>query len=216
VTVLYLVRHGLTDVTGKRLTGREPGHHLSAAGREQADRLVERFRGVPLDAVVSSPLERCRETAAPLARDRRLSVRVRKDLTEVDYGEWTGRPLKQLVRTKLWRVVQTLPSAVRFPGGERLLDVQARAVRALEALAEEHPKHRIAVFSHADVIKLALAHFQAMPVDAYQRLVIDTTSVSALVVGEGPPRVMKVNDTGGLQAFVPGPPTASGDGKVRG
>jgi len=103
--VLLLIRHGLTDVTGKRLTGWQPGFPLSEAGRRQAEELAGRLAPVPLTALYSSPLERCVETAAPLAAAKRLEVRTAEDLRDVDYGDWSGRPLAQVARTKLWRTL---------------------------------------------------------------------------------------------------------------
>lgn len=217
MTVLLLVRHGLTDSTGKRLTGWTPGIHLSARGREQADGLVARLDGIPLDAIYSSPLERCRETAAPLAAARGLRVSVRQDLGEVRFGDWTNRSLAQLSKTKLWRSVQHVPSLTRFPGGESFAEVQVRAMRELERIAADHPRRRVAVCSHADVIKLVLAHLAGIHTDLFQRLTIDTASVSVLSIGEGIPRLVKVNDTGDLSGLVP---SASGRpsraAKVRG
>ncbi len=201
-TVL-LIRHGHTDTAGKRLTGWARGIHLNTHGRAQAEGLVGRLEGIPVEAIYSSPLERCRETAAPLARARGLAVRVRRSLLEVDYGEWTGRSLSQLRRTKLWRVVQQAPSAVRFPDGETLLGVQDRAVAEIDRIAQEHPKSTVAVVTHADVIRLALAHYAGMHLDQLQRLVVDPASVSIVAVGGGLPRLVKVNDTGDLGSLVP-------------
>ena len=216
MTLLLLIRHGQTATTGVRLAGWTPGVHLSDRGREQADALPTRLEGLPLTAIYSSPLERCRETAAPLARASRRTVAVRKDIGEVHYGAWTNRPLRQLARTKLWPRVQMVPSAVRFPDGESLLEVQARAVRELDAIVGRHPKETVAVFSHADVIKLLVAHFSGVHLDLFQRLVIDTASVSAIAAGDGVPRLLRVNDRGGLEdlASTPNPrspgPGASG------
>ncbi|MGH2637300.1 MAG: histidine phosphatase family protein, partial [Actinomycetota bacterium] len=149
----------------------------------------------------SSPLERCRETAAPLARALGISVSIRRTLLEVDYGEWTGRTISGLRRTKLWRVVQHAPSRVRFPGGESLLEVQARAVAEVERIALAHPKDVVAVVTHADVVRLLLAHYAGMHLDELQRLVVDTASVSGLAIADGTARLVKVNDTGDLDAF---------------
>jgi probable phosphomutase (TIGR03848 family) len=203
VTVLLLVRHGLTRVTGTRLTGWEPGFGLSDEGREQAERTAERLAALPIRAIYSSPLERCRETAEPLARRTRLSLRVRPQLGEVRFGAWTGRTLAQLRRTKLWRRVQLAPSNVRFPGGESFLEVQTRAVEEALRIADAHKDGVVAVFSHADVIKLVLAHAAGMPLDAFQRLVVDPCSVSVLSVANGFGRIVTVNDTGDLAHVVP-------------
>jgi probable phosphoglycerate mutase len=203
MTVLVLIRHGMTSVTGRKLTGWSPGVHLSAEGHTQAERLAERLEPLPIHAIYSSPLERCRETASPIAGRRRLAVRVRPQLGEVRYGDWTGRSLAQLRRTKLWRRVQLVPSNVRFPGGESFIEVQQRAVTELLRIADAHPDDVVAVCSHADVIKLVLAHFAGMHEDAFQRLVVDPCSVSVVAIADGVPRVVKVNDTGELPRLVP-------------
>lgn len=198
MTVLLLIRHGHTDTAGKRLTGWSRGVHLNDRGRREASLLVERLRDVPLRAIYSSPLERCRETAAPLARNRGLSVAIRRGLLETDYGEWTGRSIAGLRRTKLWRVVQHSPSRIRFPGGESLLDVQTRSVTELERIALDHPRSTVAVVTHADVVRLLLMHYAGMHLDELERLAVDPASVSVLALADGSVRVVKVNDTGGL------------------
>jgi probable phosphomutase (TIGR03848 family) len=198
MTTLVLIRHGHTDTAGKRLSGWTPGVHLSARGREQAERMVERLEGVTIDAIVSSPLERCRETAAPLARARRVAVRIRRAWIEVGYGDWTGRSISQLRRTRLWRTVMHAPSNVRFPGGESLLEVQARAVQAALDLSSEHPRGTVAVVSHADVIRLLVAHVAGTHPDHLQRWSVDTGSISAVSFSDGVPRLLAVNDTGDL------------------
>jgi probable phosphomutase (TIGR03848 family) len=198
MATLLLVRHGHTDAAGKRLTGRAGGVHLNEAGRQQAERLVGRLDGIRVDHIVSSPLERCRETAAPLAETRGRRVDVRRAWIEVDYGEWTGRSITQLRRTKLWRRVMTAPSNVRFPGGESLLEVQARAVDAANDLAAEHPRGTVVVVSHADVIRLFVANLAGMHADHLQRLSIDTASITAVSLSDGVPRLLTVNDTGDL------------------
>jgi probable phosphomutase (TIGR03848 family) len=198
MSLLLLIRHGLTDVTGLRLTGWTRGVHLSESGREQAASLPDRLDRVPLAAIYSSPLERCRETAEPLAAARSREVRILDGVGEVRYGSWTNRPLKSLARTALWRRVQTAPSGVRFPGGETLLEVQQRAVGELARVAAAHRAGTVAVVSHADVIKLLLAHYAGVPLDLFQRLVIDPASISAVAVGDGIPRILHVNDRGSL------------------
>lgn len=198
MTTLLLVRHGHTDAAGKRLTGRAPGVHLNELGRRQAERLVERLEGVRIDAIVSSPLERCRETAAPLAKARGRAVDVVRAWIEVGYGEWTGRSISQLRRTKLWRRVMFAPSNVRFPGGESLLEVQGRAVDATLDIAARHARGTVVVVSHADVIRLLVAHVAGMHADHLQRLSIDTASITAVSISDGVPRLLTVNDTDDL------------------
>ncbi|HEX5627467.1 MAG TPA: MSMEG_4193 family putative phosphomutase [Actinomycetota bacterium] len=198
MATLLLVRHGHTDAAGKRLTGRAAGVHLTEGGQRQAERLVARLDGIRVDAIVSSPLERCRETAAPLAKARGRRVIVRRGWIEVGYGEWTGRSISQLRRTALWRRVMSTPSNVRFPGGESLLEVQARAVDAAFELAAEHPRGTVVVVSHADVIRLLVAQLAGMHADHLQRLSIDPGSITAVSLASGVPRLLTVNDTGDL------------------
>ena len=198
MATLLLVRHGRTDAAGKRLTGWAPGVHLNQNGRRQAERLVERLDGIRVDAIYSSPLERCRETAAPLAKARRLSVHVRRSLIETGYGDWTGRSIAQVRKTKLWRIVERVPSAIRFPGGESLLEVQARAVAEVNRIAEDHRKGIVVVVSHADPIRLVIAQVAGAHVDHLHRLVVDPGSISVVALGDGVPRLLKVNDTGDL------------------
>ena len=210
MTTLLLVRHGHTDAAGKRLTGRAPGVHLNELGRRQAEGLVERLEGVRIDAIVSSPLERCRETAAPLAKARGRAVDVGRAWIEVGYGEWTGRSISQLRRTKLWRRVMFAPSNVRFPGGESLLEVQGRAVDATLDIAARHARGTVVVVSHADVIRLLVAHVAGMHADHLQRLSIDTASITAVSISDGFPRLLTVNDTDDLGVL------RSGRGKLGG
>lgn len=212
MTLLLLIRHAHTDLTGTRIPGWAPGIHLSERGRAQAEGLARRLAAFPLAAVYASPLERCVETAEPLARAHGLPVRSRDALGEVRYGTWTGRSIRQLARTRLWRVVQHTPSQVRFPGGETLLEVQDRAVREVQRIAAAHPGRPVALVTHADVIRLVLAHHAGLHPDLIQRIVVDPVSVSALYLGDRIPRIVRVNDTGDLADLRPG----RGRGNVRG
>ena len=199
MATLLLVRHGMTPITGKKLAGWTPGLHLSDEGRAQAEGLVERLRDVALEAIYASPLERCRETALPLAKARGLRITPRKDLGEVHYGDWTDGTLAELRKDKLWPAVMHLPSTVRFPGGESFLEAQHRAVAELERIAAAHPDETVACFTHADLIRLVLAHFLGIHLDLFQRIAIDTCSVSVLAVGGHMPMLLKMNDTGPLK-----------------
>ncbi|MFM8944957.1 MAG: MSMEG_4193 family putative phosphomutase [Actinomycetota bacterium] len=201
MTTLLLVRHGQAETTGRLLSGWTPGVHLAEEGRRQAEGLVERLRGVSIDAMYASPLERCRETAAPLERDRGLKATVRKDVGEIGFGDWTGQPLARLAKNRLWSRVQFLPSRMRFPNGESFAEAQARAVAALEAIVAEHPRGTVAVFSHADLIRLVLAHYLGTHLDLFQRIHVDTASVSAVRLGDGMPMILTVNHTGDLHAL---------------
>ena len=200
--LLLLLRHAVTEHTGARLSGWAPGVHLSEAGREQARALAERLAPVPLDAVYASPLERCQETAAALASPRGLAVGALEDVGEVRYGDWTGRELKELARQPLWKVVQAAPSAARFPGGESLYEMQARAVLAVERLRAAHPGQTVAVCSHADVIKAVTGHYLGAHLDLFQRLVVSPASLTALAFGPVP-YLLRLNDTGGVADLLP-------------
>lgn len=181
VTYFLLIRHGENDFTkSQRMAGRLPGVRLNEVGQSQAAALVRLLADQPLHAIYSSPLERCRETAAPLAAARTLPLAFEPDLAEVLYGEWEGAELKDLTRLPEWQAVQHYPSTFRFPGGETLREVQQRAVAAVERLRREHPNQIVALFSHGDVIRTTLAHYLGVPLDLFQRIVISTASVSIL------------------------------------
>lgn len=200
MTQLLLIRHAVNDVMKeKKLAGWTPGVHLNDEGREQAEALAERLRNIPIKAIYSSPLERTRETADPLARALELDVRVRDGLGEVKYGEWTGRSLEELSKLDEWKIVQIYPSGMRFPGGEAIREMQARVVNELEAIAAEHPRDIVAVVSHADVIKAVLAHYLGVHLDLFQRIIIDPASVSVVALSRFGPRIVRINDTGPLK-----------------
>jgi probable phosphomutase (TIGR03848 family) len=195
-TTLVLLRHATTPATGKRLGGRKPGVHLDAAGRLQAEAAARRLARLPVSAVYASPLERTRETAAPVARAHGLSARIERGILEVDYGDWTDRSLASLRRLALWRTVQQAPSRVTFPGGESIRAAQQRAVEATERIAAAHPGGTVVLVSHADVIKAVLAHHLGLGLDLFQRLVISPASSSVLVLPDGAaPVVVSINDT---------------------
>jgi probable phosphomutase (TIGR03848 family) len=198
VTTLILLRHATTPATGRRLGGWTPGVHLDAAGRVQAEAAARRLAELPIAAVYASPLERTRETASAVARVHGLRVRIERGLGEVDYGEWTDRPLAQLRRLKLWRTIQQAPSRVTFPGGESIRAAQARAVEATERIAVAHPGRTVVLVSHADIIKAVLAHHLGMGLDLFQRLVIAPASSSVIMLPDGSsPAVLSINDTSG-------------------
>jgi probable phosphoglycerate mutase len=195
--MVLLVRHGQTPTTGTVLPGRAAGLHLSDAGQAQADRAADRIAELKaVDAVYASPLERARETAAPIAKVRGLRVRIRKDLQECDFGEWTGRPLKELMKLPEWQQVQRNPSGFRFPGGESFTEMQLRMVGAIEQLRADHPGGVVVAVSHADPIKAVVAHALGTHLDLFQRTVISTCSITTIVYGPAGPTVLTVNSTG--------------------
>ena len=196
--IILLIRHGENEYTRTgKLAGWTRGVHLNEQGQKQADALARRLGQAPIAALYCSPLERARETAAPLAQSKKLRVQIEAGLGEVRYGEWTGQSLKRLARTRLWRVVQQHPSQMEFPGGETFRAVQSRAVEAVERISREHAKTKglVACVSHGDVIKLIVAHYLGLPLDLFQRLVINTASLTTLRLGTGQPALVKLNDT---------------------
>jgi probable phosphoglycerate mutase len=199
-----LVRHGTTPTTGKKLPGRAPGLNLSEKGRAQAAAVAERIAALPKapTAVYASPLERTRETAAPIARTLGLRVRTSPGLLELDVGEWTEKPLARLYRDKQWPKVQRWPSGFRFPGGESFSEMSARAMDAVVDLVAVHPGETIVAVSHADTIKAILAAAAGIPLDLMQRLVVSPCSVSAVLFTAGGPMVLCTNNTGALAELV--------------
>jgi probable phosphomutase (TIGR03848 family) len=193
MTTFFIVRHGVTSHTGRRLSGWLPGIHLTAEGAAQAEAAADRLEGVPLKAVYSSPIDRTMETARPIAERHKLEVEVRDGLGEVRYGKWTNRSFKSVRRTKLWSTVQTWPSGARFPEGEALREVQARALEELDHIREEHPRHAVCCVSHADVIRLVVAHYLGMHIDLFQRIAVGPGSITVVAVGDGGPRVLALN-----------------------
>jgi probable phosphomutase (TIGR03848 family) len=203
-TVVLLVRHGTTPTTGKMLPGQAGGLHLSEKGHGQAAAAAERIAALDKapTAVYASPLERARETAAPIARALGLRVRAAPDLIEVDVGEWTEKPLARLYRAREWPTVQRWPGGFRFPGGESFAEMSVRAMDAVLGLAAEHPGQTIVAVSHADPIKAIVAAAAGMPLDLMQRLVISPCSISALLFTAGGPVVLCMNSTGTLGELV--------------
>ncbi len=201
MTTVVLVRHGLTAMTGPVLAGWTPGLHLDERGQAQAAAVAERLRPVRFDAVVSRPLDRCLDTATAVLEGRDgIELQVDQRLGECRYGDWTGRPLKELAKDPLWKVVQNHPSAVVFPGpeGEPLRETQARAVGAVRDWnARLGPDATWLACSHGDVIKAVVADALGLHLDQFQRLTIDPCSVTVLRYTELRPFVVRVNDTGG-------------------
>ena len=204
-TLILLVRHGQTTTTGTVLPGRARGLHLADAGRDQADRAAARIGALgSVAAVYASPLERTRETAAPIARSTSQRVRAARSLLECDFGTWTGKKLRDLMRKPEWRTVQSAPSTFRFPGGESFGEMQARIVGGIDAMVAQHPGERIVCVSHADPIKAAVAHYSGVHLDLFQRIVISPCSITPLLLGAGSPIVLAVNSTGDdLSALAP-------------
>ncbi|HET9076843.1 MAG TPA: histidine phosphatase family protein [Acidimicrobiales bacterium] len=221
-TLVLLVRHGATPTTGQVLPGRAPGLHLADRGRAQAATVADRLAawsasarpatngkagpatgGRRISAVYASPLERTRETAAPIARALGLKVQTHRGLLECDFGEWTGAELKKLMKLPEWSTVQRYPSGFRFPGGESFTAMQARIVTAIADLCRRHPGETVVAVSHADPIKAAVNDAAGSHLDLFQRVVISPCSVTAISYGPVGPTVLAVNSTATLEELVP-------------
>jgi probable phosphomutase (TIGR03848 family) len=204
-TLVLFVRHGQTPTTGKTLPGRAPGLHLSADGIAQAKVAAERIGAVKkVAAIYASPLERTRETAAPIAKALNLKVKANSGLLECDFGTWTGKQLDKLRKLPEWETVQRSPSTFRFPKGESFTEMQNRIVNAVDRICKNHPGQTVVCVSHADPIKAALAHATGTHIDLFQRLVVSPCSVSAVAYTASGPIVLTVNSTGGsLGELVP-------------
>jgi len=200
MTTIILVRHGENEWVKKgRLAGWVTGVHLNKTGKQQARDAATRLAKLPVKAIYSSPVSRCRETAKYIAKRHDLKIDLLEEVGEVRYGQWEGKKIKKLAKKPDWRIVQFFPSQFRFPKGESFLEVQLRAVAALEKLCERHPKEMIVVVSHADVIKLLLAYYLGVHMDLFQRLVISPASLSIVDLPEkGGVRVARINDAGVL------------------
>jgi probable phosphoglycerate mutase len=205
LTTLLLVRHGNTATTGKLLPGRAAGLHLAETGLRQAERAGERIAELKrVDAIYTSPLERARETAAPIARATGLRPKIERGLLECNFGDWTGAELPKLMKLPEWRTVQRAPSTFRFPNGESFTEMQVRIVSTLDRLRARHHGGTVVCVSHADPIKAAMAHALGTHLDLFQRIIISTCSISAIGFAGDGPMALTVNSTGGsLTDLVP-------------
>ena len=196
-TLVLLVRHGTTPTTGKILPGRARGLHLAESGKVQARRAAERIAELgAIAAIYSSPLERARETAAPIAGALRKPVRIERGLLECDFGDWTGQSLRRLMKKPEWTTVQRAPSMFRFPDGESFVEMQTRMADAVDRIRRRHAGKTVVCVSHADPIKALVAHATGTPLDLFQRIVISTCSVTAIMYTDSSPIVLTVNSTG--------------------
>ena len=197
--MVLFVRHGQTPTTGATLPGRAPGLHLAEAGIDQARAAADRIAGLKnVAAVYTSPLERTKETAAPIAKALGLRPRLARGLLECDFGEWTGAELKTLRRLPEWRTVQRYPSGFRFPGGESFAEMQSRITGTVHDLVQRHPGDTVVAVSHADPIKAAVAAAMGTHLDRVQRIVVSPCGITAIAYGAEGPVVLCVNSTGEL------------------
>jgi probable phosphomutase (TIGR03848 family) len=195
MTTFLLIRHGDCEPVGKSIAGRMSGVNLNDRGLEQARILAERLGKMKIDRLYSSPLERTRQTAAPLAKALGLDVQISEKLHEINYGKWTGKTFEELSTVPLWKEFYSFKSNIRIPGGEMIVEVESRMCGFIE---EERRRCNgtVAIFSHGDPIKTIIAHYMGFPLDFIVRLEISPASVSVLRIDDYSASVLTVNNTG--------------------
>lgn len=196
MTHILLIRHAVNDFvkTGK-LAGWTPEVHLNEEGQAQAEALGKRLVEAPIKHLYASPLERTMETAEAIRQHHaHLKIKHIEGIGEVRYGDWEGQEIARLTKTKMWHMVQEYPSRAYFPNGETMREVQMRAINAVEMLATAHPRDMVVMVSHADLIKMVLAHYLGTHLDNFQRIVISPASISSLMLGYGRPYIATMND----------------------
>jgi broad specificity phosphatase PhoE len=195
MTSFYFVRHAATDFIGRTISGRMSGVHINDRGRKQAAQLAQRLRNQPFAAIYCSPQARARETAEPLAISANQPIAIAAELDELDFGAWTGRTYDELRDAPDWRSFNSARSTTRIPGGELMIEVQARAIGFVERASRTHPEGSIVLVSHGDVIRAALAFYLGMPLEFLLRFEVSPASVSVVTLDAGKPRVLCVNST---------------------
>jgi broad specificity phosphatase PhoE len=193
MATFYLIRHGTNDWLGKGLAGRLPNVHLNAQGQAEAERLAETLAAKGIRRILSSPLERALETAAPLARKLDLKLEISEALLEVDFGDWTGRTLAELREMPQWSLFNSHRSGARIPNGESIIEVQSRMVLGLQGWQREDPAGAFALFSHGDPIRAALVYFLGMPLDLLTRLEVSPGSFSVARLEEWGQEILGIN-----------------------
>jgi broad specificity phosphatase PhoE len=194
-TTFLLIRHATNDTVDVRIAGRMPGVHLNDEGRRQAEELAHRLEGIHLDAIYSSPLERAFETAELIAQRHGLAIMSLESLNEIDFGDWTWKGLDELHANELWQRFNTFRSGMRIPGGETIVEVQARMVVELLNLCEKHPEQTLAIVGHGDPIRAVISFYLGNALDFMLRFVIDAASVSILELDQVSSRLLLMNST---------------------
>ena len=202
-TLIIFVRHGKTPTTGTKLPGRAPNLHLSNEGKSQAETVAKEienssssFLGSKVSAVYASPMERTQETAKPIAKTLNLRLRTLQGLNECDFGDWTGRRLRDLSKLKSWSIIQKQPSSFRFPNGESFTEMQNRMQKTVDKILERHPGETVVCVSHADPIKAILASAVGTPLDLFQRILVGPCSASVVLYTKERPLVLTLNSNG--------------------
>lgn len=195
MTRFLLIRHALTDFTGKRLSGRTPGVFLNAEGREQSLQLANKLAGTKIDALYSSPLERAVETCRPIADTRHLSWKISEDFMEINFGKWTNLTIDELRNDPEFVLFNSCRSSAAIPGGEFMHEAQSRIVSGLQKLYRKHKDETVGVVSHADLIISALAFYAAIPLDMMNRLEISPASLSIIEIYDHTAKIVLLNDS---------------------
>lgn len=201
MTKFLLIRHATNDTVGKRLTGRMAGVKLNDAGHAQAQKLAGMLKEMPITAVYSSPLERAVETTEPIAKILGLEYEIREDFLEIECGEWTGTAFDELEGQRPFELFNTFRSCTRIPGGELMLEAQLRMIKGMEELRHQHPDETVAVVSHADMIKSAIAYYAGIHLDMFQRIEISPASVSIVEIYEETARIMLLNGLAEINTY---------------
>lgn len=199
MTRFLLIRHATTDSVGKHLSGRTPGVHLNAEGRRQSQILAERLSILPVSAIYSSPLERALQTAEPIAARLKLDTTVADDFLEIDFGSWTNRSFMELESQPAFKHFNSFRSSSPIPGGELMAEAQLRIIKGLQNLRRKHQQQTVAIVSHSDLIKSAVAYYAGSPLDLFQRFEISPASVSIIELYEETARILVVNHAGELK-----------------
>ncbi len=197
MTRILLIRHAHTDLSGKVLYGRMPGIHLSEQGRQEAMKLARALHDrYEISQIVSSPMDRARETAEEIAALYRIQVEVDEEFEELDFGEWMGKSFTELMQDERWKLYNRRRSLTGAPGGEFMLQVQIRAWNAIERLVGDTEREStFAIITHGDVVRGLLMLFLGMPIDHIHRLEVSTASLSEVILGRAFPQVIRVNQT---------------------
>ena len=192
---ILLIRHGQNEYVKKgKLAGRLPGVHLDEVGVKQSEALAKHLADTPIKAFYSSPLERAMETAKPIAKSHGIKIIKKAGLLELDIGSWEGKSIRQVARTKLWKVVQHNPSRAQFPGGETFAEAQLRIVNEIELIVQKHKgKDIVCCVGHSDMIKLALAYYLGQPLDHFQRIIVSPASISTIHLGKSGAQIYNIN-----------------------
>ena len=193
MTKFLLIRHGTNDLVGKAIAGRQEGVHLNDRGRAEANALLDALSSEGITQIVSSPLDRCRETAAPIAKKLNLQVQIDPSFVELGFGDFTGKTLDNLRSMEEWKTWNTFRSGNRIPNGELSIEMQARVVTGLDRLRRLYPGQTIAIFSHGDPIRSAFCYYLNIPLDFITRFEVSPGSISALTIADWGPHVLFIN-----------------------